>query len=239
MWNLGDDSTPVYQAELKFDRLRYALFPYIYSLAGAVTHDGYTLMRPLVMDFREDAKAAAVSDQFMFGPAFLVSPVTEYKARTRQVYLPAGRSWYDFWTGRRVESGQTIAADAPYDRMPLYLPAGSIVPVGPDQQYIGEKPLNPLTVYVYTGANGRFSLYEDDGLTYGYEKQQYSRVPIAWDEATRTLTVGRRIGSFNGMLRARAFNIVLISPDTPRGYAGAAVDGKRIAYSGSAVSMKF
>ena len=234
MWNLGDASTPVYQTELKFAKLRYALFPYIYSLAGDVTHGGYTFMRPLVMDFREDAPALAVDDQYMFGPAFLVSPVTEYKARARQVYLPAGRSWYDFWSGQHVAGGRTITADAPYDRMPLHVPAGSIVPIGPDQQYIGEKPLDRVTLYVYAGANGRFSLYEDDGLTYGYEKREYSRIPIAWDEGSRTLTVGRREGSFSGMLRNRTFDIVLVSPDAPVGY-GTRAPMKSIAYSGAAV----
>src|SRR5215471_14102903 len=124
MWNIGRDDSPVYQAELAFDRLRYALFPYIYSVAGAVTHDGSTMMRPLVMDFRADAKAREIADEYMFGPAFLVSPVTEYKARTRQVYLPAGTDWYDFWTGRREAGGRAITADAPFDRLPLYLRAG-------------------------------------------------------------------------------------------------------------------
>ncbi|HYT69056.1 MAG TPA: TIM-barrel domain-containing protein [Vicinamibacterales bacterium] len=239
MWNLGDASTPVYRAQLKFDKLRYALFPYIYSLAGAVTHDGYTLMRPLVMDFRDDAKAVAVGDQYMFGPAFLVSPVTEYKARTRQVYLPAGRSWYDFWTGQAVAGGHTIAADAPYDRIPLHVPAGSIVPVGPDQQYIGEKPMTSATLYVYTGADGRFSIYEDDGLTYGYERRQYSRIPIEWNEPARTLTIGARQGSFDGTLRERVFNVVLVSAGAPVAYAGASVSGRAVIYRGGAVRTKF
>src|SRR5205085_9161007 len=145
----------------------YALFPYIYSVAGAVTQDGYTMMRPLVMDFRGDPKARDVTDQFMFGPSLLVSPVTEYKARTRHVYLPAGSAWYDFWTGARAAGGQAITAPAPYDQLPVYVRAGAIVPIGSEQQYIGEKDTTALTLYVYAGANGRFSLYEDDGLTYG------------------------------------------------------------------------
>jgi alpha-D-xyloside xylohydrolase len=239
MWNLGDETTPVYRTQLQFDKLRYALFPYIYSLAGAVAHDGYTMMRPLVMDFRDDAKALAIADQYMFGPSFLVSPVTEYKARSRPVYLPDGRTWYDFWTGEQVSGGQTVAADAPYDRIPVHVPAGSIVPVGPDQQYIGEKSMNNVTLYVYSGANGRFSFYEDDGLTYGYEKSQYARIPIAWDEATRTLTIDRRQGSFPGMLRQRTFNVVLVSPDAAVGYAGAAAAGRSVSYGGAAVQAKF
>jgi alpha-D-xyloside xylohydrolase len=239
MWNLGDETTPVYQSELKFDKLRYALFPYIYSIAGAVTQDGYTMMRPLVMDFRGDAKARDITDQFMFGPSLLVSPVTEYKARSRQVYLPAGSAWYDFWTGARSAGGQTIAADAPYDQLPVFVRAGSIVPFGPEQQYIGEKDASVLTLYVYAGANGRFSLYEDDGLTYGYERGQFSRIPIAWNEAARTLTIGRRAGTFARMVAARTFNVVLVSPGSPVGYRPSAPDGRPVAYRGDLVSIKF
>jgi alpha-D-xyloside xylohydrolase len=239
MWNLGDETTAVYQSELKFDKLRYALFPYIYSVAGAVTQDGYTMMRPLVMDFRSDLIARDLPDQFMFGPAFLVSPVTEYKARSRRVYLPAGSAWYDFWTGAPSAGGQTIAAAAPYDQLPVFVRAGSIVPFGPDQQYIGEKDARVLTLYVYTGANGQFSLYEDDGVTYGYERRQFSRIPISWDEPTRTLTVGRRNGSFKGMLTDRTFNVVLVSPATPVGYSSSASAARAVAYRGAPVATKF
>src|SRR6185295_4301606 len=150
-----------------------------------------TLMRPLVMDFRDDPKARDVTDQYMFGSALLVNPVTEFKARTRRVYLPAGRNWYDFWTGRRYDGGQSVDADAPYDRIPLFVPSGSIVPVGPDQQYIGAQTRETVTLYVYTGANARFLLYEDDGKTYKYERNEFSAVPLAWDEATKTLTIGQ------------------------------------------------
>ena len=122
MWNIGDDTTAVYQTQLKFDRLRYALFPYIYSVAGAVTQDGSTMMRPLVMDFRRDATARTITDQYMFGPAFLVNPVLEYKARSRTVYLPAGSAWYDFWTGKRLSGAATVTADAPLETMPAVRP---------------------------------------------------------------------------------------------------------------------
>jgi alpha-D-xyloside xylohydrolase len=236
MWNIGDESSPVYQTELKFDKLRYALFPYIYSVAGAVTQDGSTMMRPLVMDFRGDVKARDVADEYMFGPAFMVSPVTEYKARTRQVYLPAGTDWYDFWTGRREKGGQTIAADAPFDRLPLYMRAGSIVPVGHEQQYIGETRDAPITLYVYAGANGRFSLYEDDGHTYGYERGEFARIPISWNDSTRTLTIGARSGSYAGMPASRTFTIVLVTPQSPSGYGATA--NNPIVYTGSAVSTR-
>ncbi len=236
MWNIGDESSVVYQTELKFDKLRYALFPYIYSVAGAVTQDGSTLMRPLVMDFRADAAARELTDEYMFGPAFLVNPVTEYKARARQVYLPAGTPWYDFWTGQQVAGGQTITADAPVDRLPLYLRAGAIVPAGPEQQYIGEKRDAPITLYVYAGANGRFSLYEDDGRSYGYERGEFARIPIAWNDATRTLAIGARSGSYPGMPASRTFTVVLVTPQSPKGYG--AIGGNPIAYTGAAVQTR-
>jgi alpha-D-xyloside xylohydrolase len=237
MWNIGNETTPVYRSQLKFDRLRYALLPYIYSTAGAVTHDGYTMMRPLVMDFREDVKARGVGDQFMFGPSLLVSPVTEYKARSRPVYLPAGSAWYDFWTGARTGGGQVITADAPYDQLPVFVRAGSIVPFGPEQQYVGERDARQLTLYVYIGANGQFSLYEDDGLSYDYEKQRFSRIAMAWNDAARTLTFGARSGSFDGMPRERTFNVVLVSPGTA-GY-GAAPAGRAVTYKGGRIAVTF
>jgi alpha-D-xyloside xylohydrolase len=141
MWELGGEKHPAYQAELKFDRIRYRLLPYMYSLAGAVTHEGGTIMRPLVMDFRADAKAREVTDQYLFGPAFLVSPVTTYKARSRVVYLPGASSWYDFWAGTNATGGQSIEAPAPYDSMPIHVKAGSIIPTGPEIAYTDESRL--------------------------------------------------------------------------------------------------
>jgi alpha-D-xyloside xylohydrolase len=236
MWNIGDETSPVYKTELAFDKLRYALFPYIYSTAASVTFDGSTMMRPLVMDFRTDAKARELTDEYMFGPSFLVSPVTEYKARTRTVYLPAGSNWYDFWTGKRLNGGQTITADAPLERLPLYMRAGAIVPVGPEQQYIGEKPNAPVTLYIYAGADGHFSLYEDDGKSYGYERGEFARIPIEWNDATRTLTVGARAGRYPGVPASRTFTVVLVTPQSPIGYGAAA--NNPIAYTGSAVTTR-
>lgn len=235
-WNLGDTSSPVYQAELKFDRLRYALLPYIYSLAGMVTHDGYTMMRPLVMDFRGDARARGVADEYMFGPAFLVSPVTEYKQRQRDVYLPDGE-WYDFWAGKNVRGGTSVVAPAPYDALPVFVRAGSIVPSGPEQQYTGEKGSRELTVRVYAGKDGRFSLYEDDGSSYGYETGQFSRIPITWTDATRTLQIGARSGTFPGMLPDRTFNVIVIAPGAPSGYVASA-SGRPVLYNGKSVRVQ-
>jgi len=238
MWNLGDDTSAVYKAELKFDRLRYALLPYIYSIAGRTSHEGYTMMRPLVMDFADDTRARTVADQYMFGPAFLVNPVTTYKARSREVYLPSG-TWFDFWTGKTTQGGTTITADAPYDQLPVFVPTGSIIPVGPDQQYVGEKPIDALTLYVYAGANGTFSLYEDDGLTNGYERGQFSQIPFGWNEATRTLTIGRRTGTYPGMPATRTFNVVIVKTGAPVPFEGAAAAGRAVKYAGAEVKATF
>jgi alpha-D-xyloside xylohydrolase len=231
MWELGGESHPAYQAELKFDRIRYRLLPYMYSLAGAVTHEGGTIMRPLVMDFRADAKALNVTDQYLFGPAFLVSPVTTYKARSRAVYLPSATSWYDFWTGTNVTAGQTIEVPAPYDSMPVHVKAGSIVPTGPEIAYTDEKPADPI-------ADGEFTLYEDDGVTYGYEKGACARIPIRWNEAARTLTISKREGSFTGMQKERTFEVVLVSKANPVGFSFAPKADKTIRYDGTAVQLK-
>ena len=214
-WTFG----AAYDTIVKFDRLRYRLLPYVYSLAGAVTHEAGTMMRPLVMDFPGDAAARQVVDGYMFGPALLVAPVTEYKARRRPVYLPVATDWYDFWTGVVVAGGQTIDAAAPYDSMPLYVKAGSIVPFGPELQYTSEKPADPITLYVYAGADGAVTLYEDDGLTYGYERGAFARIPIQWNDAAKILTIGKREGSFPGMLARRTFEIVLISKARPVGFS--------------------
>jgi alpha-D-xyloside xylohydrolase len=159
IWQFGGDTSPAYAAMLKFDRLRYRLLPYVYSLAGAVTQRAGTILRPLVMDFRSDAAARDIVDQYMFGPAFLVAPVTTYKATTRSVYLPSTTGgWYLFWTGAAAAGGATVNAPAPFDAMPVYVRAGSIVPLGPELQYTGEKPADPITLYIYAGADGSFTL---------------------------------------------------------------------------------
>jgi alpha-D-xyloside xylohydrolase len=238
MWELGGESHPAYQAELKFDRIRYRLLPYVYSLAGAVTHAGGTIMRPLVMDFRADAKARDVTDQYLFGPAFLVSPVTTYKARSRAVYLPSATTWYDFWTGTNVMGGQTVDVPAPYDSMPIHVKAGSIIPTGPEIMYTDEKPADPIVLWVYAGADGEFTLYEDDGLTYGYEKGASARIPLRWNDAARTLTIGKREGSFVGMQKERTFEVVLVSKARPVGFSFAPKADKSVRYDGVPMEVK-
>jgi alpha-D-xyloside xylohydrolase len=238
MWELGGESSPAYKTQLKFDRLRYRLLPYIYSLAGGVTHDGGTIMRPLVMDFRGDAKTHDVSDEYMFGPSFLVSPVTTYKARSRGVYLPRAAGWYDFWSGASSVGGKSIDVAAPYDSMPVHVRAGSIIPTGPEIQYSGEKPADPIVLWVYAGADGDFTLYEDDGLTYRYEKGASARIPLHWNDATQTLTVGKREGTFPGMPKERTFDVVVVSKAKPVGFSFTPKADKSVRYAGAAVDVK-
>ncbi|MGH8024534.1 MAG: TIM-barrel domain-containing protein, partial [Limisphaerales bacterium] len=191
MWEFGGDASPAFRAEAKFDRLRYRLLPYIYSLAGNVTRKGGTIMRALVMDFPSDTNVFNIGDEYMFGPALLISPVTTYQARSRPVYLSkTAGGWYDAWSGKNVGGGKTIQAPAPFNSIPIFVRAGSIIPVGPQIQYVGQKPADPLTFLIYGGSNGDFTLYEDDGLTYQYEKGAFATISLHWDDSTRTLTVG-------------------------------------------------
>jgi len=239
MWFFGDKGEPAYDTMLTFDRLRYRLLPYIYSLAGAATQDGGTLMRPLVMDFPGDALARSLTDQYNFGPALMVSPVTTYRARTRSVYLPPTTGgWYDFWTGSALGSGKTIEADAPFERLPLMVRAGSILPLGPELQYAAEKPSDPITLLVYTGKDATFSLYEDDGLSNGYEKGAFARIPITWNETARTLSIGAREGRFEGMLAQHHFRIVLISPAKPVPFSFEPGADVELNYDGSRVQQR-
>jgi alpha-D-xyloside xylohydrolase len=238
MWQFGGDQGPAYAAMLKFDRLRYRLLPYTYSLAAGVTMRGGTILRALVTDFRTDPVAREVGDQFMFGPALLVSPVTSYLARTRAVYLPPGVIWYDFWTGVQAAGGQTVVASAPFDAIPIFVRAGSIVPVGPDLQYTSEKPADPLTLYVYAGADGEFVLYEDDGATYDYESGAFSTIALGWNDAKKTLTIGARGGSgFAGMLSKRTFQVIVVSPTRKVGFSFQPAAGKSVTYDGGALAV--
>ncbi|ADG12001.1 glycoside hydrolase family 31 protein [Caulobacter segnis] len=233
IYNLAEDGTEVYQSLAWYDALRYRLMPYTLTLAGETYHRDGGIMRGLVMDFPDDLKARNVDDEYLYGPAFLVAPVTRFQARSREVYLPAGTSWYDFETGQRHAGGQTITAHAPLSRMPLFVKAGSIVPTTEVQQFIGEKPDAPITLLVYTGADGRFELYEDDGLSTAYQRGAYSRIPVSYDHAAGRLTIGPRSGRYDGMVDRRAFKVRFVGPgvksadfdvaDATIDYAGAPV----------------
>jgi alpha-D-xyloside xylohydrolase len=233
IWSYGRDAQKILTA---YDQLRYRLMPYIYSLAWKTTNEGYTIMRPLVMDFREDVRAQNVGDQFLFGPAILVSPVTEPGAATRRLYLPNAK-WYDFWTGAAVQGGRTLDAPSPIDRMPLYVRAGSILPLGPDVEYAAQKSADPVELRVYRGANGAFTLYEDENDTYNYEKGAYATIPFSWDEGAHTLTIGDRLGSYPGMLEKRTFRIVFVTNDYGTGGGLTEKAGKTVQYSGQKIAV--
>jgi len=188
------------------------------------------------MDFPADTTARELTDEFLFGHELLVAPITSYKQRSREVYLP-NALWYNLWTGAPTTAG-TVTADAPYDSIPVYVRAGSILPLGPDVQYIGEKPADPLTLQVFEGANGSFTLYEDDGLTFDYEHGAFTEIPITWNESTQTLTIGARKGSFPAMLKHRSFQIVVTSKSSPTAFSLTPKPIKTIEYAGDAVSTK-
>jgi len=238
IFEMAKKGSPIYNILAFYDRLRYRLMPYIYTAASDTYHRAGTMMRGLVMDFPNDAKVRNIDDEYMFGSSFLVAPVTEYKARTRTVYLPAGTRWYDFYTGKSFDGGQDITAQAPLERMPLFVKEGSIVPIGPKVQYAQEKPGAPITLAVYAGKDGRFDLYEDDGTTNGYTRGEWSRIPISYNDATGTLTIGARQGTFPGMIADRVFNVRWISGPTANAINFDAKADQSVHYSGQAVEIQ-
>lgn len=230
---------------LMYDNLRYRLLPYIYSLAGRVTNENYTIMRALSFDFRNDTKAYNIPDQYMFGPAFLVNPVTEQLytgsnasagKNTREVYLPAAAQWYDFWTGKVYKGGQTLAAAAPLNIMPLYVKAGSIIPMGPVMEYATERPADKIELRIYAGADGEFEFYEDENDNYNYEKGKFSVFKLRWNDKKHQLIISDTKGNFPGMLKQRIFNIVLVNGMHGSTVATTNAD-KSIVYTGKAVSV--
>ncbi len=233
IWSYGPDAQ---QTLVAYDKLRYRLMPYIYSLAWKATSEGYTIMRPLVMDFREDVRAQNIGDQFLFGPALLVNPVTEPGTTTRHLYLPAAK-WFDFWTGAAIQGGRTLDAPSPIERMPLYVRAGSILPLGPDVEFAAEKSADPIELRVYRGANGAFTLYEDENDSYDYEKGVYATIPLSWDDVTRTLTIGDRSGSFPGMLAKRTFRVVFVAENHGTGGGLTETVDKTVQYAGKKISV--
>jgi alpha-D-xyloside xylohydrolase len=238
MFNVAPEDHPAYRTMLAYDRLRYRLMPYLYSLAGKVTRDGYTVMRALVMDFGADRNVLNVGNQYMFGPALLVNPVTEYGARSRNVYLPAGTGWYDLKTGSFIEGGRSLTADAPYTDIPVYVREGSIVPFGPEIQYSDEKPADPVWIYVYAGRDASFELYEDENTNTNYEKGAFSIIPLSYREADGTLTLQARKGGFPGMLQKRTFRIRRVAKNRGAGLDFDAKPDVTVAYDGTAQTIR-
>mgnify|MGYP000757472064 FL=1 len=231
VYNIAPEDHPAYNSIVKYTKLRYNLMPYIYSLAGKTYFDDYTIMRPMVMDFTADLNTRNLKDQYMFGPAFLVAPVYKYGARDREVYFPAGETWYDFYTGQAVKGGQTLKVDAPYETMPLFVRGGSIVPAGGDIQYAAQKSDEPVTIVVYGGRDGDFTIYEDEGTNYNYEKGAFSKIRLEYNDKTNELTIADREGSFPGMQSDRKFNIVKVDAAHPVADAIKA-KGKLVNYNG-------
>lgn len=221
IWRLGNPGEPFYESVLRMIRLRYHLLPYNYSLAAYASMGDRTMSRLLAFDFPQDTAVYDVKDEFMWGQAFLVCPVTEPMyydkgskelkgvSKTRSVYLPAGAGWIDYWTGKLYEGGQTIEAAAPIEQLPLFVRQGSIVPTAPALQHTGELPGKVISLEIYPGRDASFTLYEDEGDGYDYERGAYSVIGMRWDEETRSLTLERRQGSFPGMEQVRDFRVVL------------------------------
>ena len=223
---------------VQYDKLRYRLMPYIYSLAWKVSSDDYTLERPLVMDWRTDPRTWNIGDQFMFGPALMAAPVLEQGAVARKIYLPDSPAWYDFWTGDKTQGGRETEAAAPLDRMPLFVRAGSILPLGPEIEYADEDPNGPIELRIYAGADGSFDLYEDSGDSYDYEKGQHAVIPLRWNDQTGTLTIGARQGSFPGMAATRQFRIVLVTQNRGAGEGVSPTVDRQVTWNGAAQEVR-
>jgi alpha-D-xyloside xylohydrolase len=234
LWSYGAEDQKIL---VDYDTLRYRLMPYIYSQAWQVTNNHGTLMRPLVMDWREDVEAQNTGDEYLFGPAILVSPVTTEGATSRTVYLPKA-TWYDFWTGEKSEGGKRIEADAPLEKLPLFVRAGSIVPMGPKMEWATEKPADPIELRIYPGADGDFVLYEDENDGYAYEKGAHATITLHWDDAAKTLTISPREGSFPGMLKERIFKLVLVKSGHGVGIGETEGADVTVSYSGEKVVVK-
>lgn len=247
IYQFGKKGDKVYDAIEKFIKLRYSLLPYIYSTSWDVTANNSSFMRALVMDFPTDKRALNINDQYMFGKSLLISPVsvpmyvkegtTEGEKameedfaviKSKETYLPQNTVWYDFWTNEKINGGTYVKKETPLDVIPVYVKAGSIIPIGPEVQYATEKKWDSLQFRVYPGADGSFVLYEDEFDNYNYEKGAYTEIPVGWDDRSATLTIGARKGKYIGMISNRTFSIIL--PDGKK---------KTVSYSGKKVAVKF
>jgi alpha-D-xyloside xylohydrolase len=235
IWRWDEPTQKIWE---KFVDLRYRLLPYIYSVSWQVTSDGGTMMRPLMMDFVSDPQALDIGSQYLFGPALMVCPVTQSGVTNWSVYLPGQSAWYDFWTGQRVAGGQRVNAAAPIDSMPLFVRAGAIVPMGPVVPYAAAQTGQPLEIRVYHGTDGAFTLYDDEGDNYDYEKGAYSTIPLTWHDATGTLTIGSRQGKFPGMAKEQTFRIVFVNENHGAGVAETETADRVVNYTGETVTVK-
>jgi alpha-D-xyloside xylohydrolase len=249
IWRFGEPGNMFYDALLKSLQLRYRLLPYIYSLAGMVTHQDYTMMRALPFDFRQDPDTYDVGDQYMFGPALLVNPISQPMyygpestqlngvSKSRSVYLPKGADWYDFWTGKCYMGGQTISADTTLDTMPLYVRSGSILPIGPEITYADEQPNAPLELRIYPGQNGSFTLYDDEGDNYNYEQGRFAMIRLSWDDTNRRLTLYKRQGDYPRIPESREFRISMSDNTSDNPLASETASFRTVLYDGSEITI--
>lgn len=250
IYQFGAKGDWAYDAIEKFINLRYRFLPYNYSNAWQVTSHAGTMMRALVMDFPADKKVWNIDNEYMFGKAVLVCPVTDsmYTSRAnghtavdlntikkQKLYLPAGTRWFDFWTGEKLAGAQEVERETPIDLLPLYVKVGSIVPMGPFQQYTNEKKKDTLEIRIYEGADGHFTLYEDEGDNYNYEKGKYATIDLVWNDKARTLTIKDRKGTYAGMPEQITFNIVLVNNNNGIGINAPTKFDKVIRYTGKAI----
>jgi len=238
LWNIAPDNHPAYKTMLYYTQLRYRLMPYIYTMAGMSHFNDFTIMRALMMDYSSDKNVLNVSDQYMFGKELMICPVYQYKARTRDVYFPKEAGWYNLYNGKYTTGGQKQTVDATYDRMPIYVAAGSILPMGKVIQNTTQAQTD-LTLYVYAGKNGTFSLYEDENTNYNYEKDASATIKFTYDDKNKTLTVAERKGSFKGMAKERNIRIILVTENNAIGIDSPMKNEKTIHYTGSQISVNF
>ncbi len=250
IWQFGKPGDAFYDTLVRFVGLRYQLLPYIYSIARRVAVEGYTLMRLLAFDFRHDPAVYDIADQFMFGPAIMVCPVTtpmyygpnstkiSDMPKVRSVYLPKGQDWFDFWTGTRLAGGQRVVADAPLEIMPLFVRAGAILPFGPIIQHADDGLGEPLELRIYAGSDGEFTFYEDAGDGYDFEQGAFALTHCRWKDATRTLHFAARQGDFPGLVCERLYHLVVVDEEHGRGVVPTSNPRQTVAYQGQALSVK-
>jgi alpha-D-xyloside xylohydrolase len=236
LWNIAPETHPAYKTMLYYTQLRYRLMPYIYTLAGMSHFNDFTIMRALMMDFESDKNVLNIGDQYMFGKELMICPVYKYQTRTREVYFPKQTGWYNLYDGKYTAGGQKQTVDAPYDRMPIYVAAGSILPIGKVIQNTAQAQTD-LTIYVYAGKNGSFTLYEDENVNYNYEKEAYATIEFSYNDQDKTLSIANRKGNFNGMVKERNFQVVLVDSSNPVALDNTPKEMKTVHYNGAKTTI--
>jgi len=238
IYQFGNRGEWPFDVQEKYINLRYQLLPYLYSTAWGVTSNAGSIMRSLTMDFASDKKVWDIGNEYMFGESFLVAPVTASHAQNRSVYLPAGASWHNFWDGGLIAGGVWTEQATPIERIPLFVKAGSIIPWGPKVQYAAEKKWDNLELRIYPGADASFTLYEDEGDGYDYEKGSYSEIRFQWSDQAKTLSIDDVKGSFPGMLKDRKFNIVVVDAHHGVGVEPSGKFNTTVRYKGKKLTLR-